>query len=103
MEYNLHKCSSKEHLNIDSNYYCFDCKIYMYNKCDNMHSKLFQNHSKVKSDKNMMKFINYFAMKIIIMKNWNFIAKIIISYVVDYAYAKSKIKEWDNIKIVMFV
>ena len=61
MEYNLHKCSSKEHLNIDSNYYCFDCKIYMCNKCDNMHSKLFQNHSKVKSDKNMNEIYKLFC------------------------------------------
>ena len=61
MEFNLHKCSSKEHLNIDSSYYCFECKIYMCNKCDNMHSKLFQNHSKVKSDKNMNEIYKLFC------------------------------------------
>ena len=61
MEFNLHKCSSKEHLNINSNYYCFDCKIYMCNKCDNMHSKLFQNHSKVKSDKNINEIYKLFC------------------------------------------
>ena len=38
------KCSFQEHGEIDANYYCQECKIYMCNKCENFHSKLIKNH-----------------------------------------------------------
>ena len=38
------KCSSKEHLENDAISYCQICKLYMCNKCENMHAKLFPNH-----------------------------------------------------------
>ena len=39
------KCSSKEHQEIDAIFYCQICRIYMCNKCENIHKKLFFNHS----------------------------------------------------------
>ena len=41
---NQKKCSSKDHSETDSISYCQKCEIYMYNKCDNIHSNLCQNH-----------------------------------------------------------
>ena len=39
------KCSSKEHQELDAILYCKICNIYMCNKCENFHQKLFDNHS----------------------------------------------------------
>ena len=52
MEILNNNCSSKEHNEIEAIAFCQECKIYMCNKCDNYHSKLFQNHHKfnVKED-----------------------------------------------------
>ena len=41
---NAQKCSLKEHADINAIIYCLDCKIYLCNKCENNHSKLFKNH-----------------------------------------------------------
>jgi len=43
MEFNK-KCSLEEHKEIDAIKYCPECRIYMCNKCDNMHSTLLKNH-----------------------------------------------------------
>ena len=45
MENKKIKCSSKEHEEIDANSYCRECKIYICNKCEIIHSKLCQNHN----------------------------------------------------------
>ena len=39
------KCSFNEHKNIDAIKLCCNCKIYMCNKCEKLHSGLFINHS----------------------------------------------------------
>ena len=38
------KCSSQKHSEIDAISYCQQCKIYLCNKCKNLHSELFENH-----------------------------------------------------------
>ena len=38
------KCFSEEHKEIDAISFCPECKIYMCNKCDNIHSSFFKNH-----------------------------------------------------------
>ena len=43
MELN-NKCSLQEHVKIDAIMYCIECKIFMCNKCLNLHSSLFKNH-----------------------------------------------------------
>ena len=45
------KCSLKEHLEIDAISFCQICKIYMCNKCDNIHSSLFEKHNTHKTNK----------------------------------------------------
>ena len=52
MENNTTKCSSKEHVEINAINFCKECKLNMCNKCDNLHSKLFQNHHIFKLDNN---------------------------------------------------
>ena len=44
MEVQKKKCSFEEHMDINSNTYCKKCEIYMCNKCEANHSKLFKNH-----------------------------------------------------------
>jgi len=47
------KCSSKKHDEIEAIIYCYECKIYMCNKCEKIHSELFQNHTKINVDKDI--------------------------------------------------
>ena len=47
------KCSNKEHKEINPVFYCRECNIYMCNKCENFHSKLFDNHHFFNLDNNI--------------------------------------------------
>ena len=38
------KCFSDEHKEMDANSFCPKCRIYMCNKCENIHSSFFKNH-----------------------------------------------------------
>ena len=38
------KCFSKKHEETDANYYCENCKLFMCNKCEKIHTDFFQNH-----------------------------------------------------------
>ena len=49
----LKKCSLIEHKDIDSIFFCNDCKIYMCKECEIYHSKIFKNNHKFKTDKNI--------------------------------------------------
>ena len=44
METKKIKCSSSEHEELDANSYCQECKVFICNKCETFHSKLFKNH-----------------------------------------------------------
>ena len=55
---NRKKCSKKEHKDIDAISYCQDCKIYICNKCSNLHQGLFENHHLTNLDKLKEIFIN---------------------------------------------
>jgi len=50
---NNKKCSLKEHEKTDANTYCQNCKIYMCNKCLNLHSGLFKDHKTHNLDKSI--------------------------------------------------
>ena len=50
---NNKKCSFQEHKEIDAVIYCQECKVYLCNKCENFHSKLFINHHPCKIDKDI--------------------------------------------------
>ena len=45
------KCSSKEHQEIEAQFYCQKCNIYMCNKCEKFHSNIFLEHIKFPLDK----------------------------------------------------
>ena len=53
MEIHNNKCSLDEHKEIDSKTICIKCNIYMCNKCEALHSKLFPNHKIFNSDNNI--------------------------------------------------
>ena len=48
---NQKNCSFQEHQAIKAITYCFICKIYMCNKCEIFHSKMFQTHKSINIDK----------------------------------------------------
>ena len=54
MEFNMKKCSSKDHDNMNAIQFCYNCKIYLCKKCETYHSYLFQNHILNKLDKNII-------------------------------------------------
>ena len=43
------KCSSEEHKDINAISFCPECRIYMCNKCENLHSTLHKNHFLLKN------------------------------------------------------
>ena len=51
MENKNKKCSFSEHKEIDSKFYCKDCKVYMCNKCINFHSKFLEKHTLINLEK----------------------------------------------------
>ena len=53
MENNKIKCSSKEDKDIDAISYCGECKIYICNKCEKFHKKLFSEHQVYNLDKSI--------------------------------------------------
>ena len=52
------KCSSKDHEEIEAICYCPECKIYLCNKCETIHSTLFQYHHPSKSSNNISELFN---------------------------------------------
>ena len=50
----MKKCSQKKHENIDAISYCQECRIYMCNKCENLHIELFQDHHQYKLEKDVL-------------------------------------------------
>ena len=49
---NKHKCSMLDHKDIEAISFCQECKIYICNKCEKLHSGLFKNHHEFKFDEN---------------------------------------------------
>ena len=47
----MQKCSSESHKENDAILFCYECKIYMCNKCEKYHSELFKNHHQYKFEK----------------------------------------------------
>ena len=48
---NQMKCFTEEHKDIDAISYCSECRIYMCNKCENIHSSFFKTHHSYKINK----------------------------------------------------
>ena len=53
MEKKIKKCSSKDHEELNASFYCPECKIYLCNKCEVIHSKLLKNHRSYNLDKDI--------------------------------------------------
>ena len=53
------KCFTEEHKEIDAINYCPQCRIYMCNKCENIHSSFFKNHPSYKLNKEEEIFTGY--------------------------------------------
>ena len=53
MENQKKKCSFKDHREIDASYLCLQCGINLCNKCENFHSKLFENHQTFTIEQNI--------------------------------------------------
>ena len=53
MENRKKKCSIKKHSEIDAVSYCQECKIFLCNKCINLHSELFESHESFNLDKDI--------------------------------------------------
>ena len=49
----MKKCSSNIHKEDKAILFCQECRIYMCDKCNNYHSKLFQNHTLFKIGKDL--------------------------------------------------
>ena len=63
MEKNSQKCSSIEHEEKDAISFCFECKVYMCNKCESFHSKLCKNHHWFNLDKNINEIFTGFCIE----------------------------------------
>ena len=53
MEKTKYKCILKEHNEIDANFYCQKCDIYMCNKYEKFHTSLLSNHHPIILDKDI--------------------------------------------------
>ena len=63
MEVQRKKCCFKEHKEIDANVYCIECQVYMCNKCENFHSKLFESHRTFSLENNLEEISTGFCME----------------------------------------
>ena len=52
MEKNFQKCSLESHKENNAILFCYECKIYMCNKCEKHHCEIFPNHHQNNLDKN---------------------------------------------------
>ena len=61
MENQKQKCTSKNHEEINANIFCQECRIYMCNKCEKIHSELCQNHHIYNLDKDIKEIFTGFC------------------------------------------
>ena len=61
MENKNKKCFFKDHNEIEATNYCIECKIYMCNKCEIFHSKLFKNHRLFTIEENLEEIFTGFC------------------------------------------
>lgn len=61
MEATKKKCSLLEHREIDAILFCEECKIYLCNKCESYHSKLFPIHHTYNSEKDLNEIFSGFC------------------------------------------
>ena len=69
------KCSSQKHKDLNANYYCQECHLYMCKKCENLHSELFQNHNIYNLDKSIDEIFTGFCSEENHLEKLNFYCK----------------------------
>ena len=84
MENTKKKCSLEEHNDNDAIIYCIRCQIYMCNKCENLHSKLFKNHQTFTAEKDMKDIFTGYCIEEEHFQKLNFFIKLIINYVAHF-------------------
>ena len=97
------KCSSKKHEEKNAAYYCPECKIYMCNKCENLHSDLFQEHHQYNCDKDIDLIFTGFCKEINHLDKLEFFCKTHNQLCCGSCIAKIKNNGKGQHKIVMFV
>ena len=84
----MEKCSSINHKETEALLFCNDCKLYMCNKCEKLHSELFQNqkHNQIKLEKGkaIEEFFTGFCNQNNHKLELKYFCKSIINYVVVY-------------------
>ncbi len=73
--------SIKDHSGIEAVVYCQECNLYMCNKCDNLHSKLFNNHHKYKIDQDIKGLFTGFCKQEKHSNELKYFCKITMNYV----------------------
>ena len=61
MENKSKKCSLKKHCEIDAISFCYECKTYFCNKCQNFHSEIFENHKLYKLNQDINEIFTGFC------------------------------------------
>ena len=61
MENQKIKCSSNKHKENDAINYCQECKLYLCNKCEKVHSEFYENHNQYKLDANLSELFTGFC------------------------------------------
>ena len=97
------KCTLEEHKEIDAISFCIECKIYMCNKCEKLHSDLFKKRHQniIITDKNIGEIFTGICKEekhtelIFFCKNHNKLC-------CAECITKIKYKKMGNIKIVMY-
>ena len=104
MELNQRNCSLKTHQENDAILFCYDCKIYMCNKCAKHHNEIFPEHQEYKLDnKNIKDIFIGLCEENGHLYELKYFCKTIINYVVRNVLLNLKEKIMDNIQIVKYV
>ena len=88
MENSNSKCSFVEHGEINANIFCFDCKVYMCNKCEVFHSKLCKIHLTKNLENDFQEIFTGFCKEDKHCNELEYFSKITMNYVALHAYAK---------------
>ena len=98
------KCSNKKHSEINAITFFQECKIYLCNKCQSLHSELFEEHHLYNIDKNIKDIFTGFCKQ---QKHnqyeLEFFCKTHNELCCMACLCKFNEKKMDNIKIVIYV
>ena len=97
------KCSLKKHSEIEAISFCKQCKIYLCNKCHNMHPEVHDNHTLINYEKDKNEVFNDICKYDNHNKELEFFCKNHNTLCCVSCLCKIKIKDMANILNVIFV